>query len=129
MSARFYLTLEDALFIHDEQIRLYGGTGGVRDEGLIVSALLRPQTGYYADLIDEAAALWESLTMNHGFLDGNKRVGFACALIFLEANAVRIEAGHQETADFILGHLEAGTFRKDALEAWVRTHAIPGDSA
>ena len=68
-----YLTLEDALYIHAEQLRLFGGAEGVRDLGLIESALLRPQTGYYADLVEQAAALWESLAMNHGFIDGNSQ--------------------------------------------------------
>ena len=67
-----YLALDDALYIHAEQLRLFGGAQGVRDLGLIESALLRPQTGYYADLIEQAAALWESLAMNQR--DGNKRV-------------------------------------------------------
>lgn len=71
------MTLDDALYIHTEQLRLFGGAKGVRDHGLIESALLRPQTGYYADLVEQAAALWESLAMNHGFIDGNKRVAFA----------------------------------------------------
>ena len=71
MVDRLYLTLEDVLYLHEEQLRLYGGASGVRDQGLILSALLRPQTGYYNDLIEEAAALWESLAMNHGFVDGN----------------------------------------------------------
>lgn len=66
MADRIYLTLEDVLHIHDDQLQSYGGAPGVRDEGLILSVLLRPQTGYYQDLIAEAAALWESLTMDAG---------------------------------------------------------------
>lgn len=58
-----YPALDNALYIHAEQLRLFGGAPGVRDLGLIESALLRPQTGYYADLIEQAAALWESLAM------------------------------------------------------------------
>ena len=87
-----YLTLDDALYIHTEQLRLFGGAEGVRDLGLIVTVLLRPQTGYYADLIEQAAALWESLAMNHGFIDGNRRVAFACLDIFLGLNGARLEA-------------------------------------
>ena len=120
-----YLTIEDALWIHDEQIRLFGGAPGVRDEGLILSALLRPQTGYYADLIEEAAALWESLSMNHGFIDGNKRVGFACTIIFLEANGVIPNGTEDEWITFIYSNLEAGTFRKEILEDWLHRHTAP----
>jgi death-on-curing protein len=117
-----YLTLDDALFIHAEQIRLFGGIPGVRDMGLIEAALLRPQTGYYGDLIEEAAALWESLSGNHGFVDGNKRVSFACTDIFLELNGHRIEAKSKAVITFIYGQMEAGTFNKSVLESWLRLH-------
>jgi death-on-curing protein len=117
-----YLGLDDALYIHAEQLRLFGGASGIRDLGLIESALLRPQTGYYADLIEQAAALWESLAMNHGFVDGNKRVAFACMDIFLGLNGARLEAEPGAVIDFIYHHLEGGTFRKPVLEGWLRAH-------
>lgn len=123
--AAIYLTLEDVLYIHADQISLYGGAGGVRDEGLILSALLRPQTGYYGDLIEEAAALWESLAMNHGFVDGNKRVAFASLLVFLEINGLTLIAEPDEVITFIYSNLEAGTFRKDVLDAWLRGNTGP----
>ena len=119
-----YLTLEDALYIHAEQLRLFGGAEGVRDLGLIESVLLRPQTGYYSDLVEQAAALWESLAMNHGFVDGNKRVAFACVDIFLGLNRARLEAGVEDVIAFIYRHLEAGTFRKPVLEEWLREHVV-----
>ena len=121
-----YLTLDDALYIHAEQLRLFGGAKGVRDHGLIESALLRPQTGYYAGLIEQAAALWESLAMNHGFVDGNKRVAFACMDIFLGLNGARLEAVPAEVITFIYRHLEAGTFRKPVLDEWLRQHVMLG---
>src|SRR5260370_335704 len=68
-----YLTVAEVLVMHADQIERYGGSPGVRDQGLLEAALYRPQTGYYADLIEEAAALWESLAPNQSFLDGNKR--------------------------------------------------------
>lgn len=117
-----YLSLDDALYIHAEQLRLFGGARGVRDHGLIESALLRPQTGYYADLVEQAAALWESLAMNHGFVDGNKRVAFASMDIFLGLNGARLEAEPGAVIAFIYRHLEAGTFRKPVLEDWLRQH-------
>ena len=119
-----YLTLDDALYIHAEQLRLFGGAQGVRDHGLIESALLRPQTGYYADLIEQAAALWESLAMNHGFVDGNKRVAFACLDIFLGLNGARLDAEPDAVTAFIYRHLEAGTFRKPVLEEWLRDRVV-----
>lgn len=125
MAPRIYLTLDDALWIHQEQLKLYGGAAGVRDEGLILSALLRPQTGYYADTVEEAAALWESLTMNHGFIDGNKRVAFACTILFLQANGVEPTGEEDDWIGFIYSNLEAGTFRKDVIEAWLHQHTEP----
>lgn len=117
-----YLTLDDALHIHAEQLRLFGGAAGVRDLGLIESALLRPQTGYYADLVEQAAALWESLAMHHGLDEGNERVAFACMDIFLGLNGARLDADPDAVIAFIYGHLEAGTFCKPVLEAWLRNN-------
>ena len=78
-----YIRVEDILFIHADQIRRHGGGEGIRDPGLLETALFRPQTGYYPTLIDEAAALWESLSQNHPFVDGNKRTAFAATYVFL----------------------------------------------
>ena len=120
-----YLTIEDAFEIHNAQVARFGGASGVRDAGLIEAALLRPQTGYYTDLIEEAAALWESLTMNPGFVDGNKRLGFACTYVFLRLNEVVLTAAPDEVEAFILGSLETGTFTKDNLDAWLRANTQP----
>jgi death-on-curing protein len=68
-----YLTTGEVLVMHSLLIRQYGGSDGVRDVGLLEAALFRPQTGYYSDIIEEAAALLESLAVNHPFVDGNKR--------------------------------------------------------
>lgn len=124
-----YLTLDDALFIHSEQIRLFGGAPGVPDLGLVEASLLRPQTGYYGDLIEEAAALWESLATNHGFVDGNKRVSFACTDVFLALNDHRIEAEDEAVVKFIYGRLDAGTLNKSTIEAWLRDHVVPHKSS
>jgi death on curing protein len=126
VAERTYLTIDDVLWIHDEQLRLYGGAFGVRDEGMIFSALLRPQSGYYADVIEEAAALWESLTMNHGFVDGNKRVAFASTILFLQIDGVTPTGEEDEWIEFIYANIEAGTFRKNVLEDWLNSHTEPG---
>ena len=120
-----YLSIDEVLRIHDVLIREFGGAGGVRDLGLIESALLRPQTGYYAGPIEEAAALWESLAMNHGFVDGNKRVAYACLELFLQTNGTDVTASNNETERFIYAHLEAGTFRKDVIEEWLNRNTAP----
>lgn len=122
--ATVYLTLADIIHIHGGQLSRYGGANGIRDEGLLLSALARPMGGYYSDLIEEAAALWESLAMNHGFIDGNKRVAFASLVIFLQANGHQLEATQEDTIAFIYSNLEAGTFRKDILDTWLRAHTV-----
>ncbi|HEY0793107.1 MAG TPA: type II toxin-antitoxin system death-on-curing family toxin [Chthoniobacterales bacterium] len=117
-----HLTFVEVLAIHDDQIERYGGSGGVRDPGLLEAALFRPQTGYYADLIEEAAALWESLAQNHPFIDGNKRVGFAATYTFLAINGARITAGSEATYSFIAGLYEANDFTFQCIAAWLRAN-------
>lgn len=119
-----YLTAIEILAIHQDQIERYGGTAGIRDPGLLEAALFRPQTGYYADLIEEAAALWESLAQNHPFLDGNKRVAFAATYTFLAINGTWITADADEAFDFINGLHQSGTFEFKRLAAWLRTNTI-----
>jgi len=120
-----YLSLDEVLHVHAELIGAFGGADGVRDMGLLELALLRPQTGYYGDLIEEAAALWESLAMNHAFVDGNKRVAYAAMELFLGLNGVGVVANDTDTEAFIYHHLESGTFRKDVLDAWLRDNTAP----
>ena len=117
-----YLTLAEALAIHADQIERYGGSHGVRDLGLLESALYRPQTGYYADLIEEAATLWESLSQNHPFIDGNKRVAFAVTYTFLAINGMRLIADAEEVSVFLTGLYERGQFSFDTLVPWLRVH-------
>jgi death-on-curing protein len=118
----YYLDMQDLLVLHRRQIQQFGGAPGIRDAGLLEAALSRPQSGYYRDLIEEAAALWESLTMNHGFVDGNKRVGFAATHVFLRINGLDITATSQDTLQFVIGSLEVGVFEKERLEAWLRSN-------
>jgi len=117
-----YLTLADVLAMHADLIERYGGSQGVRDLGLLQSALYRPQTGYYADLIEEAAALWESLAQNHPFIDGNKRTAFAATYTFLAINGARLTADAEETHVFVAGLYEANQFSFDKLAQWLRSH-------
>ena len=120
-----YLTLVEALAIHDDQIARYGGLFGVRDHGLLEAALYRPQTGYYANLVEEAAALWESLAQNHPFFDGNKRTAFATAYTFLEISGARITADAEGVYGFIAGLYEANEFTFENLAAWLRENVTP----
>src|SRR5579863_6206578 len=115
-----HLTLVEVLAIHADQIERYGGAHGVRDQGLLEAALYRPQTGYYADLIGEAAALWESLSQNHPFIDGNKRTAFAATYAFLRLNGVAIVADAVAATRDISELYETGQFRFENLEPWLR---------
>ena len=120
-----YLPFAEVLAIHDDQIERYGGSPGVRDPGLLEAALFRPQTGYYADLIEEAAALWESLSQNHPFVDGNKRVAFAATYTFLVINGMRITADAEAAYDFIARLYEANDFTFENLVTWLRDNVAP----
>lgn len=123
-----YLTLTEVLEIHADQIDMFGGADGIRDPGLIEAALYRPQTGYYADEIEQAAALWESFAMNHPFVDGNKRVAFAVTETFLAINGIAITAESDTIYHFIIESLEEGTFRHDRIVAWLREHTAAIDA-
>lgn len=119
-----YLTTAEALAIHADQIERYGGSHGVRDYGLLEAALYRPQTGYYADLIEESAALWESLAQNHPFIDGNKRAAFAATYTFLAINGARLTTEAEETYSFVAGLYETNQFNFDRLVPWLRAHVV-----
>ena len=119
-----YLTFADILTIHADQIDRYGGSDGLRDLGQLESALFRPQTGYYADVIAEAAALWESLSQNHPFVDGKKRTAFAATYTFLAINDFEITSDPDETYDFLIGLYETSELNFDQLEAWLREHVV-----
>jgi death-on-curing protein len=99
----------------------------MRDPGLLEAALFRPQTGYYADLIEEAAALWESMAQNHPFIDGNKRTAFAVTYTFLAINGVQITADAEQAYNFIIGLHESGNFAFENLVPWLRenTAVVP----
>ena len=106
-------------------IERYGGSHGLRDAGALEAALFRPQSGYYDDLIWEAAALFESLAMNHPFVDGNKRVAFACVDVFLRINGYRLKTKPRAALKWLIGHLEARSFNLAAIEPWLRKHCKP----
>ena len=122
---RDYLTLGDVLAIHADQIATYGGASGIRDPGQLDAALFRPQTGYYADIIAEATALWESLSQNHPFVDGNKRTAFAAMFTFLSVNDVEITADADRAWTFLSRLYEEGDFDFAALDTWLRDNTAP----
>ena len=114
-----YIRVDDILAIHADQIERYGGGEGIRDPGLLEAALFRPQTGYYPTLIEEAAALWESLSQNHPFVDGNKRTAFAATYVFLAINGLEINATDNEAQNFVLGLYDTSNVIFENLRAWL----------
>jgi len=101
-------------------VERFGGPPEIRDLGLLESALYRPQTGYYADLVEMAAALFESLLMNHPFVDGNKRVAFFATDVFLRLNGWRLEVEAAAAHAFLIGLLEGGEADFSHLAPWIR---------
>src|SRR5258708_36813316 len=104
------------MVMHAALIKRHGGTPGLRDAGALESALYRPQSGYYEDLFWEAAGLFESLAMNHPFVDGNKRIAFACVDVFLGVNGIRIPAKPSPVLKWMIAHLDSTTFNVANIE-------------
>ena len=117
----YYLTLADVLTLHSVSLKLHGGADGVRDLGALESAIYRPQTGYYEDLIAEAAALFESLAINQPFIDGNKRVAFAATDTFLRVNGYKIDANSAQIYKKMMELFDTQTFKFAKLEPWLRS--------
>lgn len=125
--ARDYLTVADVLAMHTVLMQRYGGAVGVRDPGALEAALFRPQTGYYEDIVAEAAALLESLAINHPFLDGNKRIAFAAADVFLRINGWRLQRTPAQIYSEMMQMLESGTFDIAHLDPWLRGFATAAE--
>ena len=128
---RVFPTVEEILEIHADQIVQFGGLGGLRDMGALESALLRPQMGYYDGPIEEAAAMMESLAMNHPFVDGNKRVAFFATDAFLRMNGSFIDCDDDEAYRFFMRLFETSSFRFAELRSWLEEHVkpLPGPEA
>lgn len=122
MSTVAYLTVEEVLAIHQRLIEKFGGPAGIRDLGLLESALYRPRTGYYRDIVEMAAALFESLLMNHPFIDGNKRVAFFATDVFLRLNGWKIQVEAEAAHRDLIGMLEKGECDFGHLLPWLRCH-------
>ena len=120
-----FLTIEEVIAIHDDQIEQFGGSYGLRDMGALESALFRPQMGYYNSLNEEAAALMESLAMNHPFIDGNKRVAFFATAAFLRLNGWFIDCDSREAYAFFMQLFDTSSFRFAELKVWLEQHVKP----
>jgi death-on-curing protein len=122
--AHDYLTVADVLGMHTVLMQRYGGAPGVRDTGALEAALFRPQTGYYDDIVAEAAALLESLAINHPFVDGNKRIAFAAADVFLRINGWRLQRAPMQINAEMMQMFESGTFDVAHIDPWMRSFAV-----
>lgn len=118
----FYPTVEEVIAVHDRLVSQFGGSLGIRDRGALESAVARPQSGYYSDVIQEGAALWESLSQNHPFVDGNKRVAVTVTAAFLRVNGYRLEFDDMEAFSFLVALYESGNLRFGELDRWLRQH-------
>ncbi len=115
-----YLNLNEILALHELSIQRFGGASGVREMGAVESALNRPQSGYYADVIEEAAALMESLLINHPFVDGNKRTAFVASSVFLSINGFNIRAESDWLYDRVISWINCRGNRLEAITADLR---------
>ncbi|MEK6257349.1 MAG: type II toxin-antitoxin system death-on-curing family toxin [Planctomycetota bacterium] len=122
-----FLDKEEILFIHADQIERYGGGLGVRDDGLLESAIAQPRATFggqwlHPTLFEMAAAYLFHLVENHPFLDGNKRVGTAAAIVFLKINGLSIKVTDEEMTNFVL-EVAQGRIDKSAIAEFLRSHA------
>ena len=124
-----FLTLEEVIEIHADQIGRYGGTAGIRDAALLQSAVAMPQAGFgdqylHVDLFEMAAAYLFHIVENHPFVDGNKRVGAASALVFLELNGVHVHATNPSLVAVVLG-VAQNKIGKGAVADFFKRNADP----
>lgn len=125
MKLTLFPTLEETLELHRLLLERFGGQPGVRDLGMLQSALGRPQTGYYDTLWQQAAALLQSLAMNHPFIDGNKRVAFALTAIFLRMNKHRLVVTAADGEAFLLQKVIAARADLTEIAGWLESHTRP----
>ena len=124
-----FLDIEDVLAIHADQIRRYGGSGGVRDEGLLLSALAMPQAAFFGeyahkDIYEMAAAYLFHIVMNHPFIDGNKRTGTVGAIAFLKLNGIWVKPDNEAFVEFVLAVAQSEK-NKPEITAFLKHHSRP----
>jgi len=122
-----FLTLDEVIEIHQEMIDRYGGSAGIRDQGLLESAVASPQAGFggrylYVDVFEMAAAYLFHITMNHPFIDGNKRAGATAAFVFLKLNNRTLTAGENQF-ELIVRAVAEGNLGKDEIAKFVQKNS------
>ena len=132
MKAPPFLTLDEVLALHADQIRRYGGRGGVRDLALLQSAIATPKASFDGDFLhttvfEMAAAYLFHIVQNHPFVDGNKRLGLMAALVFLALNDRGLDADPDDLAELVIG-VAAGRTTKSEVAVFMQAHARSGRS-
>lgn len=122
-----YLTLENVLTIHEDQIIRYGGSSGIGRFPLLESAIFRPQSTFggddlYPTIFDKAASFMHSLILNHPFIDGNKRTGTASMLVFLELNNYRLKISQEQLVNMALS-VESKKTNVEQLSLWLKKNS------
>ena len=122
---RRFPNLDEVVVIHDDLLEQFGGESGLRDLGALESALMRPQIGYYNGIVEEAAALMESLAMNHPFVDGNQRIAFFATDTFLRMNGHYIDCENRKAYDHFMSLFDTNSFRFAELVSWLNDAVKP----
>lgn len=122
-----FLTLEEVLILHEDQIERYGGSSGIRDLRLLESAIFRPQSTFggeylYKTIFLKAAALMHSIILNHPFVDGNKRTGIVSGIVFLELHSHSLHVSQKEIVALAL-HITTKEWNIEDIASWLKSHA------
>ena len=123
-----FVTVEQILFIHDQLVKRFGGSFGIRDMGLIESAAARPQATYggeylYGSLFDKTAALLQSLLKNHAFVDGNKRTALTSASLFLSLNSYKLISTHGKEVQFAI-NVDNARLSIEEISSWLEKNTL-----
>ena len=124
MAETIYPTLDEAIYLHERLIETFGGLPGVRDMGLLESALFRPRSGYYASLSLQAAALMQSLAQNHAFVDGNKRMAFALTAVFLRVNGYKLVVTADQGESFLIEKVIRKKIELQPMADWIEKYLV-----
>ena len=124
-----YLYPKQVIYLYEQIIRVSGGSLGLRDEGMLESAVYRPQASFggqdlYPDLFSKAAAMGHSIIGNHPFVDGNKRVGFEAMRLMLRLNGYDVRTSEESKYEFVVKIAE-GRLTEQAIADWLKRHSRP----
>lgn len=122
-----YLSVDEILAIHEEMINIFGGSHGIRDFGLLYSAIYRPQATFaeedlYPTIFDKAAALIHSLLLNHAFVDGNKRTAYVSCARYLFINNYAIKASTSNII-FFIKNIENKKITLEKITIWIKSYS------